>query len=225
MINRVEYVGNSASRQNMTVQELRKGIRELTKQANVILYEGGKNTQSNREYFLRGFHDTRTGGITSDVRVNFLNKAQAKLLYNQLASFINADTESQSYKEYLDKVRAKSVKTMKETLRNKYDVEMSDADIEELFAIKEQFPELFESDANFYKEVLSMSKTLHADIVRNEKGQIQTTSFMQNLLDAKKELLASGSELTPSKVKALALKKAGVDRRTKEYRQNKLVTP
>lgn len=195
---RVNYINDISRGSGNTTASMRKQVREMIKQANRVIYESGYD--NNAKYFLgREFHQTKSGGITSNIRSERLTKSQAKLLYNQLASFINADESSTDYKKWEKEQRTQAMKRMRNTMKKMYGVSYSDSDMRELFALKEQFPELFETDENFYLVMLDMSRT-------SRKANKQ--SIMDSFLQAKRELKASGQPWTNEDLKRLAFEKA-----------------
>lgn len=195
---RVGYITDIGRGSGNTTASMRKQVRELVKQANRVIYESGYD--NNASYFLgREFHQTKSGGITSNIRTERLTKTQAKLLYNQLASFINADESSTDYKKWEKQTRTKAMKRMRSTMRKMYGLNYSDSDMRELFALKESFPELFETDSAFYLKMLDMSRS-------SRKAQKQ--SILDSFLQAKKELMQSGQPWTTEDLKRLAMEKA-----------------
>lgn len=190
---------------DMGAIQLRKEVRSLIKSANAILVENEYTNIQNARYFLRDLHITSRGGVTTNKGTERLSKAESMTAIKQLANFINADQTSQSYKEYEKSQRTKSMQKARDTYNERHRHElgnMTDEDWNEMFSIKEEFPELFEADALFYLEVMKTSKAVR------RKGGDTRPSLMQSFIDAKRELQASGNAWTPADLKALAIQKA-----------------
>lgn len=200
---RVEQITKLNIKQNNrlvhTTSSLRHDVRELIKQANQIIYETGdlSTTQNNIKYFLRDFHLTSKGGITSDIASSRLTKAQAQTLYNRLANFINADTESYRYKEYESKQFTRTKNKIRKTLRDVYGKRYSDAEIDELFKVKEMFPELFDGEDAFYLSVIQgarqqgkKGKSL-LETIAEEKYKLEQRGVPYEIGDLKKAIIKS----------------------------------
>lgn len=185
-----------------TTASLRRDVRTLIKQANQIIYESGdsKKMQKNIDYFLRDFHKTTRGGITSNISTEHLTKKQARRLYNELSNFIGADDESKTYKKYEKKHRADVYKKIQETMKDSYDTDVSYEDIDELFAIKDMYPELFNNEDAFYLSIIEGART------EGKKGR----SIMQTVVDVKKEFKESGIPYTDSDIKTEIIKRANI---------------
>lgn len=185
-----------------TTSSLRKDVRLLIKQANQIIYETGDSlsTQNNIKYFLKGFHTTTRGGITSNISTERLTKAQAQTLYNRLSMFINADTQSFAYKEYESKQFKRTKNKIRKTLRDTYGKRYSDEEIDELFKVKEMFPELFDGNDAFYLEVIQGARQ------QGKKGK----SLLETIASEKYKLEQSGKPYEIGELKKAIIKKANI---------------
>lgn len=199
----IKQISNINIKQNNrmvhTTASLRRDVRQMIKQANQIIYETGESslTQSNIKYYLKGFHSTAKGGITSDISSERLTKAQAQTLYNRLANFINADTQSYAYKEYESKQFKRTKNKIRKTLRDVYGKRYSDEQINELFAVKEMFPELFDGEDAFYLSVIQgarqqgkKGKSL-IDIIAREKYKLEQSGEPYEIGQLKENIIKS----------------------------------
>lgn len=202
----IKQISNINIKQNKrmvhTTASLRRDVRQMIKQANQIIYETGESslTQNNMKYFLKGFHTTAKGGITSDISTERLTKAQAQTLYNRLANFINTDTQSYRYLEYEQKQYTDTKEKIRRTFRKDYGKRYKDEDIDELFKIKEMFPELFDGEDAFY---LSVVQGAHQ---QNLKGK----SLLDTILEEKYKLEQSGKPYELGELKDAVIKKARI---------------
>lgn len=200
------------SKTKITTYELRREIARLIKQANAVNFEMGDsklNTQ-NRNYFLRDFRvSTRSGGFVSNINYYHRGKRDLISLHNQLAQYINADTQSKTHRAYMDKREKQIVKKFKATMKKEYGITITDRDIAEYVELKEMYPELFESDFEFYKNLLEILSTDKKD----------ERSVMQVLSDLKVELQQKArdnpddpdSDFTDTKLRVAFLEHYGID--------------
>lgn len=191
---------------DMGAIQLRKEVRSLIKSANAILVENEYTNIQNARYFLRDLHITSRGGVTTNKGTERLSKAESMTAIKQLANFINADMSSESYKEYEKNRRSDAMEKAKETFKKNHPYKaITDDDWESYFEIKDEFPELFDNDHQFYLEILKTSRTIRR---RREKTNEPMPSIMQTILDVKREFKANDEIVTPAKLKSEVIKRA-----------------
>ena len=178
----MDRINNIKADRTRTVAQLRKDVRQLQKEVNKVLYETGDNMTPYKEYFLKDTHDKRVGGITTNKGVHLMNKAELVNMYNRMANFVNADTSSTYYKNWVAEKDKQNIKKMKKTFRE-MGYNLNDEQISQYFEVKNMFPEIFGQD-EFYKEVLSIGR----EFGRKEDGK----RVIDTVIQAKNEIDRSG---------------------------------
>lgn len=112
-----------------TVQQLRKEVRALVKEANTILYQLDESKKAG--YMKQIASDIQQGKIRASktgegfvqVNVKYMRSEQLKTAYNALKAFIAADKESVEYAKRMvgreDRMRRKTEKTLGKSISKK----------------------------------------------------------------------------------------------------------
>lgn len=192
---RISTIGKSDLSKH-TVKQLRKDVAEMIKVANKINLESGDSelNKGNVDYFLKDFHTNTRGGFSADFNYQHRGKTELRTLYNQLAHYINADVDS-SVEEQRQKVGAEKFVAYVNGFDPEDERNITLEDAQEMFDLKAEMPELFDSQDWFYQDVV----VAYSDR-RNAKGQIPQ-SVVDIALQEKRKLMRKNKAYTPQQLK------------------------
>ena len=117
-----------------TVQQLRKEVRALVKEANTILYQLDESKKARYMKQIASdiqqgkIRESKTGEGFVQMNVKYMRSAQLQTAYNALKAFIAADKESVEYAKRMagreDRMRRKTEKTLGKSISKKADKKM-----------------------------------------------------------------------------------------------------
>lgn len=198
--------------------------------ANKINYENNTDLNTNNvKYFLTGDTDGLTGTkvdhnfkmrdngeIKSNIALSRATKEQLRKMYNDLTGYINSDVDSSSYDERQKVAKEKFIKFVNDdAMENEKGFTITDEDAEEMFKLKDEMPELFDSSSVFYElVVIGMAEY-------REKNGTFDRSLLRIALEEKKKLQKSGEGYTMEDLKKNILKNIETGRKTSTYDSKK----
>ena len=178
-----------------TVSSLRKDISSLMKIANKIRFEtGGTDLLGvDSAYMLPDFKVNSKGGISAKFDFTHRGSTQLVSMYNQLARYINSDTESTRAKKIELENQNKALQGLNKIRDPEYD-EFGLSDLYDLIELKDSMPELFD-DATYYDEMVK-------GLSKNESG----SSMLNIAYQEKKKLQSSNQPFTSKQLKKNIIK-------------------
>lgn len=195
-----------------TVKQMRKDVAELIKVANRINAEssGSELNADNINYFLQDFHTNTRGGFSANFNYQHRGKTELRVLYNELAHYINADVDSTIAEEKEKRAAEKFISYVNGfDPENETNISMEDA--QEMFDLKASMPELFDSQGWFYQDLpIATSK---------KRGELDR-SVLSIALEEKKKLMRKNKSYTPQELQKniiKAIENAQNETRKREY--------